>query len=70
MYSYDVSLHFNFGCNSYWDTYTLNANCIDEAKYLAIIRAVSEMGFSNAKTIDLIRIYKSGSEKMYKEYEI
>ena len=70
MYSYDVDLHFNSDCNAYWDTYTVSANCIDKARYLAIARVISETGFDNAKTIDLIRVYKSGTNKMYKEYEI
>lgn len=66
MYTYDVDLHFESG----WDTYTVSADCIDNARYTAIARVIAETGRSNANTIDLIRVYKAGTDKMYKEYRI
>lgn len=61
---YDVDLHFGWG----WDTYEVEADCTDNARYNAIMRVINETGRENAETIDVVRVYKHGTDKILKEY--
>lgn len=65
MFIYDVCIHFVWG----WDTYQVKANCLDNARYTAVLRVINETGRENAETIDCIRIYKHGTDKLLKEYD-
>lgn len=64
IFIYDVDLHFE----NVWDTYTVGASCIDNARYTAIKRAINELGRDYANTIDCVRVYKNGTDKLLKEY--
>ena len=66
MFRYDVDLHFGWG----WDTYEVNAECVDKARYTAIIRVINETSRKYAEQIDCIRVYKHGTDKLIKEYSI
>lgn len=67
MYNYDVDIHFKgWG----WDTYIVKAECIDNARYIAVKRVIDETGIKNAENIDCVRVYKCGTDKMLKEYDI
>lgn len=66
MYRYDVDLHFPWG----YDTYEVNADSIDNAKYTAIMRVINEISREYAEQIDCIRVYKHNTDKLYKEYKI
>lgn len=66
MFIYDVDLHFENG----WDTYQVKADCLDNARYTAIMRVINETGRENAETIDCVRVYKHGTDKLLKEYNI
>lgn len=65
-YTYDVDLHFEDG----WDTYTVSANHLDGARFMAIQRAVNETGRTHANSIDCIRVYRSGTDRLLKEYSV
>ena len=66
MFRYDVDLHFSWG----WDTYEVNAECVDKARYTAIMRVINEISREYAEQIDCIRVYKHGTDKLFKEYSI
>lgn len=65
MFRYDVDLHFPDG----WDTYEVTADCVDNARFTAIVRVVKEISRKYAELIDYIRVYKHGTDKLLKEYE-
>lgn len=68
MFTYDVDVHFK---DIGWDTYTVHSYCIDHARYKAIRRVIDEsysVYLNNA--IDCMRIYKSGTDKLLREYNI
>ena len=65
-YTYDVDLHFPDG----WDTYLVKAECIDSARYAAVMRVINEISREKAETIDAIRVYKHGTDNLLKEFGI
>lgn len=65
-YTYDVDLHFPDG----WDTYQVEAECIDSARYAAVMRVINEISREKAETIDTIRVYKHLSWDVLKEYKV
>jgi hypothetical protein len=65
-YTYDVDLHFPDG----WDTYQVEAECIDSARYAAVMRVINEISREKAETIDTIRVYKHLSWDLLKEYKV
>ncbi len=65
MFTYDVDLHFKNG----WDTYQVKADCINNARYEAVMRVINETSRENAETIDCIRVYKHGTDKLLKQYD-
>ena len=66
MYKYDVDIHFS-GIG--WDTYTVNADCVSNARYMAVIRVINETGREHAELIDCVKIYKHGTQKLIKQYD-
>lgn len=66
MFRYDVDLRFPWG----WDTYEVNADCVDKARYTAVMRVINEIGREYAEQIDCIRVYKYYTDTLYKEYLI
>lgn len=72
MFLYDVSIHFRETekqCQ-HWETYCVGADCVDNARYNAIIRVVYEINSEYAKTIDCVRVYRYGTDELLKEYDI
>ncbi|MBR1736824.1 MAG: hypothetical protein IJ736_07390, partial [Firmicutes bacterium] len=65
LFKYDVDLHFE---DIGWDTYEVNASCVDNARYMAIKRVIDELGRKYANQIDLIRVYKHKTDKLLREY--
>lgn len=65
MYTYDVDLHFPDG----WDTYEVSANCVSNARFVAITRVIKEISRKYAEMVDCIRVYKHGTDELLKEYE-
>lgn len=60
---YDVRIHNDYG----WDTYTVRADGLESAKYKAVRRMELETGEENCYSIDVIRIYKEGTDELLKE---
>lgn len=58
---YNVDVHFTTG----WDTYTVAASCISDARYKAIRRVIEE---ANKTDIDCIKVYSHTTGKLLKEY--
>ena len=71
MFIYDVSIHFKETEKQYqhWDTYCVKADCVNNARYNAIMRVVNEISREYAETIDCVRVYKHGTDKLLKEYD-
>lgn len=71
MFMYDVNIHFAETKTQYahWDEYLVNAENLSNARYNAIMRVINEISREYAKTIDCIRIYKHGTDKLLKEYD-
>ena len=67
MIKYDVDMHFK---NAGWDTYEVNAKCIDNARYTAVKRVLNELNNDIANDIDCVRVYKHNTDILLKEYEI
>lgn len=67
MFRYDVDLHFK---NDGWDTYTVKADCIANARYNAMKRVEEEINTDIAGTVDCIRIYPENSDILLREYNI
>jgi hypothetical protein len=67
LFKHDVALHFK---DSGWDTYEVNADCLENARYAAVKRVIEELGRSYAEQINLIRIYEHNSDKLLKEYQV
>lgn len=66
MFTYDVDIHFK---DIGWDTYTVHSDCIDHARYKALRRVADESStFYLYNGIDCIRVYKSGTDKLLREY--
>lgn len=60
---YDVDIHTATG----WDTYTVSADGLQNARYKAVKRVELETGVENCQSIDVIRVYKGGTDKLLKE---
>lgn len=58
---YNVHVHFTTG----WDTYTVIANCVLEARYKAVKRVAEE---ANKTDIDCIKVYSYTTGKLLKKY--
>lgn len=68
MFNYDVDIHFK-GIG--WDTYTVQSDCIENARYKAIGRVIEEAyELCKNNAIDEMRIYREGTDKLLKEYSI
>lgn len=69
---YDVDMHFKETEKQYqhWSTYRVKADCINNARYNAIMRVIKEVSREYAETIDCIRVYKQRTDKLLKEYNI
>lgn len=66
-FTYDVDVHFN---GKGWDTYEVKADCVENARFAAVMRVINETGRENAEQIDSVRVYNHGTEKLLKEYAI
>lgn len=68
IFNYDVDVHFK---DIGWDTYSVHADCIDHAIYTAIQRIIDETySIYRDNVIDSLRVYKSGTGILLKEYNI
>lgn len=65
LFKYDVDLHFE---DTGWDTYEVNASCVGIASCMAEKRVIDELGRERAEQIDCVRVYKHGTDKLFKEY--
>lgn len=63
MFTYDVDIHNANG----WDTYTVTADGLENARYNAVTRLELETSEENCYSIDVIRIYKHGTDELLKE---
>lgn len=66
MSEYDVMMHFG----NYWDTYSVDAYSVDDARCRAAERVLNECGFEDYASIDLVRVYRYKTDELLKEYEI
>ena len=60
---YDVRVHNAYG----WDTYTVAGDDVESAEYKALKRVEYECGIKERSSIDVIRIYKEGTNDLLKE---
>lgn len=60
---YDVRIHNAYG----WDTYTVRADGLKSAEYKAVRRMENETDEEEYSSIDVIRIYKEGTDELLKE---
>ena len=60
---YDVRIHNAYG----WDTYTVAGDDVESAEYKALKRVEYECGKEERSSIDVIRIYKEGTNDLLKE---
>ena len=60
---YDVDIHHFYG----WDTYTVRADCLENAKDKALKIMKNESLDEDFHSIDLIRIYEEDSDELLKE---
>ena len=58
---YNVDVHFATG----WDTYSVIANSVSDARYKAIKRITEE---TNQTYIDCVKVYSHTTGKLLKEY--
>ena len=60
-FTYNVGVHFATG----WDTYSVIANSVSDARYKAIKRITEE---TNQTHIDCVKVYSHTTGKLLKEY--
>ena len=61
-FTYNVDVHFATG----WDTYSVIANSVSDARYKVIKRITEE---TNQTHIDCVKVYSHTTGKLLKEYK-